>query len=208
MTFSKLLPASMSLVAYVDSDDGSSDNEAEESSLDAKTSATAIENVREAKHDSELKPSPSIEKRSKLSALLLPKPRKSPENTVIMKLEPQPKLWGLKSMGDIEDEDEIIEVEEEYVPLSQIKKNKETPTVKKTEEQKSVGSLFSRMPSPWSLGIGITLGTERGSSDDGDVGTRVKGSKKGKHPVRIAAPSIVKVRFLCLFIKVIVYLLL
>lgn len=186
----------MSLVAYGDSDDGSSDSEVEETTKTPSKNVTlkTIEDDQKAINpqavDTTQHASPT-EKRSKLSSLL-PKPHNSSETAVVYS-EPQRQLLDLKALQE-DNDDEIIEVEEEYVPLSQIKKNNDKPTVEKTTQQKSVGSLFSRMPSPWSVGVGISLGKKRGASDD----VQASSSKKGKHPVRIAAPTLVDVSILCL----------
>lgn len=183
----------MSLVAYGDSDDGSSDSEAEETiqtqpKKETPTNLTDNETTENANSDSTTTQVPSIpESRSKLSSLL-PKPHNSSETTVIY-TEPEKKLVNFKVLQD-DDDDEIVEIEEEYIPLSELKKKSDKTPVEKTEEQKSVGSLFSRMPSPWSVGVGISLGKKRDASDGIESGIA---SKKGKQPVRIAAPTLVDV---------------
>ena len=189
----------MSLVAYGDSDDGSSDSEGEENTnFPPKTSSFSVEESTSSSAElvQEAAPSPSKAsedvplinsgKRSRLSSLL-PKPN-NPENaTTVVRTN----FSSLDPQNFEEDEDEILEVEEEYVPLSEIKKAKKIPVSETNEEQKSVGSLFSRMPSPWSFGAGISLGKKKESSEGG--GNK---NKKGKQPVRIVAPTISQVRYL------------
>lgn len=188
----------MSLVAYGDSDDGSSDSEGEETTQSQPKTQT-LKDIKRTGHsnsDSTTKTPSLPEGRSKLSSLL-PKPQNSSETTVVY-TEPEKKLPNFKVLQE-DDEDEIIEVEEEYIPLSELKKKSNKVSVEKTEEQKSVGSLFSRMPSPWSVGVGISLGKKRGAVDDVQSGIV---SKKGKQPVRIAAPSLADVSLYCMFNRV------
>lgn len=188
----------MSLVAYGDSDNGSSDSEGEENTnFPPKTSSFSAgeSSTSSAEREQETAPSTSTAsedvpltnsgKRSRLSSFL-PKPNNSGNATAVLRSNFS--TLDTKILDD--DEDEIVEIEEEYVPLSQIKKDKKTPVSETKEEQKSVGSLFSRMPSPWSFGAGISLGKKKESGDDGDDKNR-----KRKQPVRIVAPTISEVKY-------------
>lgn len=191
--FFKENTSKMSLVAYGDSDDGSSDSEGEENTdIPSKNSSFSAGECSTSTAQSEQETVPSTStasqdismtnsgKRSSLSSLL-PKPNKLGNATAVIKSN----FSSLNAQVLDDDEDEIVEVEEEYVPLSQIKKDKKTPVSETNEEQKSVGSLFSRMPAPWSVGAGISLGKKRESGDDED-----DKSRKRKQPVRIVAPTI------------------
>jgi hypothetical protein len=205
----------MSLVAYGDSDDGSSDSDGEETtSFPLKTSSvpstsssvlssTSAEHVQETIHSTATASgdasSTNTGKRSSLSSLL-PKPSNQDNATSIARSDFNAQSSTFDA-SHYDDEDEIIEVEEEYVPLSQIKKNKKTLNTEKNKAQKSVGSLFSRMPSPWSLGAGISLGRKNETIAEGEGHDK---NRKGKQPVRIVAPTISQVIIIIISVIIVI----
>ncbi|EDO32056.1 predicted protein [Nematostella vectensis] len=190
----------MSLVAYGASDDESdSDNQEEFSSGNAKepsnqqstsskfeekgTPANVGEKntLQKSGFAAKLPPPKVTVKRTAthLSSLasLLPKPKNESVRPSFPDTQPGPA--GL----DLGEEDDIIEIEEEYVSLSMTKKKSD---VKDTaEDSKSIGSLFSRMPKPWSWQSSVSLGKKS------DSGAEVA-SSKAKQTVKISAVSMPK----------------
>ena len=176
----------MSLVAY-----GSSEEESDSSDHEDLENASSVRNekstpqraTKEAefpndeifpvKDKSLVLPSPKNKSNAQLSSAACKDQR---TNSTLRKKEKE----VLSSSFVQESEDEIIDIEEEYTPLSQ---REEKSTLKQGDmKPKSVGSLFSLLPPPW----------------QSDKTWQKKGKdaqqKMPKQPVKISIPSAPQVR--------------
>ena len=181
----------MSLVAYGSSDE-ESDEDVQNHQEDVKKPLLTTEEKVPAKSKGLILPSPkqtsklssSSDRKSALSSIL-PKPKyvinTEKENTSGQTI-PDNKTPpdGLETM--LEDE-EILEIEEEYEPIA-----KRAKKVRKSEadnKPKSVGSLFSLLPSPWQAENSWQNKKESQISKAGD--------RRSKQPIKIAIPTAPKV---------------
>ena len=180
----------MSLVAY-DSSDEESDEEVQNHQDDVKKPLLASEGKDPAEGKGLILPSPkqtstlssSPDRKSALSSIL-PKPKNvisiEKENTSGPTI-PYDKTPPDSSETMLDDE-EILEIEDEYEPIAKRAK------VTKSEvdnKPKSVGSLFSLLPAPWQAENSWQKKKESKISTAGD--------RRSKQPVKIAIPTAPKV---------------
>lgn len=207
----------MSLVAYGSSDEESDTSDSEEAqnsgvsrgvgANDHQDDAKEISFTKGAIESAEQKglalPSPkqmneisnSVGRKTGLSSLL-PKPKNtnslgkegtSDQDTSLGK-KPS---FGLEAMaGNDGDDDEIIEIEEEYEPL--IKRAKRVASSEADDKPKSVGSLFSLLPAPWQA----ANTWQKGGEHEKKTSSKRSGAeeRKTKQPIKIAIPTAPKVR--------------
>ena len=207
----------MSLVAYGSSDeesDASDSEEAQNSGVSRGVAASdhqddakelsftkgAIEPAKEKglvlsspKQTNEI--SNSVGRKTGLSSLL-PKPKNtnSFENEITSDQDTsfgKKPSFGLEAMaGNDDDDDEILEIEEEYEPL--IKRAKRVTSSEADDKPKSVGSLFSLLPAPWQA----ANTWQKGGEQEKKASSKRSGAedRKRKQPIKIAIPTVPKVR--------------
>ena len=201
----------MSLVAYGSSDEESDASDSEEAQNSGVSGGVAANDYQDdgkelffAKGAEEtlgekgfILPSPkqtneisnSVGRKTGLSSLL-PKPqntnRSEKESTSIQdtSLSEKPSF----RMVGVDDDDEILEIEEEYEPL--VKRTKRVASSEAVDKPKSVGTLFSLLPAPWQAANTWQKGGEYKKK------TRSSGAedRKMKQPIKIAIPTAPKVR--------------
>lgn len=181
----------MSLVAYGSSDE-ESDEDVQNHQDDIKKPLLTTEGKVPAEAKGLILPSPkqtsklssSSDRKSALSSIL-PKPKnvsniekenRSGQTIPGNKTTPD----GLEAM--LEDE-EILEIEEEYEPIA--KRAKKGTKSEADNKPKSVGSLFSLLPTPWQAENTWQKNLESKVSTAGD--------RKSKQPIKIAIPTAPKV---------------
>lgn len=181
----------MSLVAYGSSDE-ESDEDVQNHQDDIKKPLLTTEGKVPVEAKGLVLPSPkqtsklscSSDRKSALSSIL-PKPKnvsniekenRSGQTIPGNKTPPD----GLETM--LEDE-EILEIEEEYEPIA--KRAKKGTKSEADNKPKSVGSLFSLLPTPWQAENTWQKNLESKVSTAGD--------RKSKQPIKIAIPTAPKV---------------
>jgi len=181
----------MSLVAYGSSDE-ESDEDVQNHQDDIKKPLLTTEGKVPVEAKGLVLPSPkqtsklssSSDRKSALSSIL-PKPKnvsniekenRSGQTIPGNKTPPD----GLEAM--LEDE-EILEIEEEYEPIA--KRAKKVTKSEADNKPKSVGSLFSLLPTPWQAENTWQKNLESKVSTAGD--------RKSKQPIKIAIPTAPKV---------------
>ena len=182
----------MSLVAYGCSDE-ESDEDVQNHQEDVNKPLLTTEGKVPAEGKGLILPSPnqtsklssSSDRKSALSSIL-PKPKNASntekENTsgqTIPDNKTPPN--GLETM--LEDDEEILEIEEEYEPIA--KRTKKVTKSEANNKPKSVGSLFSLLPSPWQAENTWQNKTESQISAARD--------RRSKQPIKIAIPTAPKV---------------
>lgn len=206
----------MSLVAYGSSDEESDTSDSEEAQNsgvsrgvgandhqdDAKELSFTKGAIEPAEGKGLVLPSPkqtneisnSVGRKTGLSSLL-PKPKNtnslgkegtSDQDTSLGK-KPS---FSLEGMAGSDDDDEILEIEEEYEPL--IKRAKRVASSEADDKPKSVGSLFSLLPAPWQA----ANTWQKGGEHEKKTSSKRSGAeeRKTKQPIKIAIPTAPKVR--------------
>lgn len=181
----------MSLVAYASSDE-ESDEEVQNRQEDAEKPALTEEAKYPAKGKGLVLPSPkqtselsnSSGRKSTLSSFL-PKPKNvnniEKERTSEQAI-PYDKTPPLSVENMLEDE-EILEIEEEYEPIA--KRAKKVTNSGVDDKPKSVGSLFSLLPAPWQA--------ENTWQKKKDSKMSAAEDKRPKQSIKIAIPTAPKV---------------
>lgn len=184
----------MSLVAY-----GSSDEESDEDVQNHQDDAKRPLLTKEGKDPAEAKglvlPLPkqtsklssSSDRKSALSSLL-PKPKNMSnikEERISEQTIPDDKTSSV-SLETMLDDEEILEIEEEYEPIA--KRAKKNTNNEVDNKPKSVGSLFSLLPAPWQAENTWQKKKENKTSTAHD--------RRSKQPIKIAIPTAPKVRVL------------
>lgn len=184
----------MSLVAY-----GSSDEESDEDVQNRQDVAEKITSTKEGNDTSKGKglvlPSPKPTSQSSNSfgrntalSSILPKPKNANSNVEKERTNDQAisddKMPPFSSATMLEDEDEILEIEEEYEPIA--KRAKKVPNSGADDNKpRSVGSLFSLLPAPWQV--------ENTWQKKKDSKKSAAENRRSKQPIKIAIPTAPKV---------------
>ena len=201
----------MSLVAYASSDEESNSSDFDENQeAEVPNDHGALSKEDEVEEWSiakeEVKP-------SKGEGFILPKPKQCNEisnslarKTGLASLLPKPQnvdnlereTSGLKDVSRdgtlrpnpetmAEDDEEILEVEEEYEPIS--KRAKKTIKGESDDKPKSVGSLFSLLPAPWQA----ENPWQKQDNTKRKTGSGSAEDRKSKQRIKIAIPTAPKV---------------
>lgn len=182
----------MSLVAYGSSDEDSDVEDVQSSKDDAEKAALNEETKETTKGKGLVLPSPkrtsqlsnSSGRKTTLSSFL-PKPKNvnnvEKERTSEQAIpEDKTPPFSLESMPE---DEEILEIEEEYAPIS--KRTKKVTNSGEDNKPKSVGSLFSLLPAPWQA--------ENTWQKSKNSKTSATEDKRSKQPIRISIPTAPKV---------------
>ena len=186
----------MSLVAYGSSDE-ESDEEVQNSQDDVEKPSSAKEEKYPGKGKGLVLPSPKQKSDSSNSSSgktalssFLPKP-KNVNNLERENIdnEAQPisdnKTFPV-SLESLPEDEEILEIEEEYEPIA--KRAKKVTNSEVGVKPRSVGSLFSLLPAPWKA-------DNTWQSRKKDSKTSVAEERKSKQPIKISIPTAPKVKF-------------
>ena len=204
----------MSLVAYGSSgeESDSSDSEEVQSSRVSKEpiianndgqedgeKLTSTEEGREEENETGLAlPSPkqrnetsnSVKSKGSFSlSSFLPKP-KNISNREMESTDTSDEKPSISSSAMMDDEEEILEIEEDYEPI--VKRTKKIQSSQIEDKPKSVGSLFSLLPSPWQAeNSWLKTANPKVKAKSKQATSEERGSKQ---PVKIAIPIAPKVR--------------
>lgn len=97
---------------------------------------------------------------------------------------------SISSSAMMDDEEEILEIEEDYEPI--VKRTKKIQSSQIEDKPKSVGSLFSLLPSPWQAeNSWLKTANPKVKAKSKQATSEERGSKQ---PVKIAIPIAPKVR--------------
>lgn len=97
---------------------------------------------------------------------------------------------SISSSAMMDDEEEILEIEEDYEPI--VKRTKKIQSTEIEDKPKSVGSLFSLLPSPWQAeNSWLKTANPKVKAKSKQTTSEERGSKQ---PVKIAIPIAPKVR--------------
>lgn len=97
---------------------------------------------------------------------------------------------SISSSAMMDDEEEILEIEEDYEPI--VKRTKKIQSSQIEDKPKSVGSLFSLLPSPWQAeNSWLKTANPKVKAKSKQDTSEERGSKQ---PVKIAIPIAPKVR--------------
>ena len=90
------------------------------------------------------------------------------------------------SLESLPEDEEILEIEEEYEPIA--KRAKKVTNSEVGDKPRSVGSLFSLLPAPWKA-------DNTWQSRKKDSKTSLAEERKSKQPIKISIPTAPKVKF-------------
>ena len=204
----------MSLVAYGSSGEESDSSDSEEVQSSRISKELMITNNDGQEDGEKLTSTGEGRKEENKTGLVLPSPKQRSETSNSVKSKgsvslssflPKPKNISnrekestdtsdekpsISSLAMMDDEEEILEIEEDYEPI--VKRTKKIQSTEIEDKPKSVGSLFSLLPSPWqaenswlkTANAKVKAKSKQTTSEE----------RRSKQPVKIAIPIAPKVR--------------
>lgn len=204
----------MSLVAYGSSGEESDSSDSEEVQSSRVSKELKITNNDDQEDGEKLTSTGEGREEVNKTGLVLPSPKQRNETSISVKSKasfslssflPKPKNIcnrekdstdtsdekpSINSSAMMDDEEEILEIEEDYEPIA--KRSKKIQSTEIEDKPKSVGSLFSLLPSPWQgENSWLKTANPKVKAKSKQTTSEERGSKQ---PVKIAIPMVPKVR--------------